>query len=63
MYCFIQKRFGYYDMNTEKHTHKQTIDNRLKQADWNVTDHNEVVGEFDIVLDANLATRAAHTLR
>ena len=37
-------------MKTEKLTRKEIIDQRLKQAGWNVTDHTQVVEEFDIHL-------------
>lgn len=37
-------------MKTEKITRKEIIDNRLKQADWIVTDRTQVIEEFDIQL-------------
>ena len=37
-------------MNNEKLTRKKIIDNRLKQAGWNVTDRTQVIEEFDIQL-------------
>lgn len=37
-------------MKTEKLTRKEIIDNRLKQAGWNVTDRTQVIEEFDIHL-------------
>lgn len=37
-------------MKNEKLTRKEIIDNRLKQADWNVTDRTQVIEEFDIHL-------------
>ena len=37
-------------MKNEKLTRKEIIDNRLKQADWNVTDRTQVIDEFDIYL-------------
>ena len=37
-------------MRNEKLTRKEIIDNRLKQADWNVTDRTQVIEEFDIHL-------------
>lgn len=37
-------------MNNEKLTRKEIIDNRLKQAGWNVTDRTQVIEEFDIHL-------------
>ncbi|GAB1417222.1 hypothetical protein MASR2M117_26280 [Paludibacter sp.] len=37
-------------MKSEKLTRKEIIDNRLKQADWNITDRTQVIEEFDIHL-------------
>lgn len=37
-------------LKNEKWTRKEIIDNRLKQADWNVTDRTQVIEEFDILL-------------
>jgi hypothetical protein len=37
-------------VKNEKLTRKEIIDNRLKQADWNVTDRTQVIEEFDIHL-------------
>ncbi|MBU1094936.1 MAG: DEAD/DEAH box helicase family protein [Bacteroidetes bacterium] len=37
-------------MKNEKLTRKEIIDNRLKKADWNVTDRTQVIEEFDIHL-------------
>ncbi|MCO5254153.1 MAG: DEAD/DEAH box helicase family protein [Bacteroidetes bacterium] len=37
-------------MKNEKLTRKEIIDNRLKQAGWNVTDRTQVIEEFDIQL-------------
>ncbi|NUN10312.1 MAG: DEAD/DEAH box helicase family protein [Ignavibacteriaceae bacterium] len=37
-------------MKNEKLTRKEIIDNRLKQAGWNVTDRTQVIEEFDIHL-------------
>ena len=37
-------------MKSEKLTRKEIIDNRLKQAGWNVTDRTQVIEEFDIHL-------------
>ena len=42
-------------MKSEKLTRKEIIDNRLKQAGWNVTDRTQVIEEFDILVDKNLA--------
>ena len=38
-------------MHTEKHTRKEIIDIRLKQAGWDVNDLMQVVQEFDIKVD------------
>lgn len=45
-------------MKNEKLTWKEIIDNRLKQAGWNVTDRTQVVEEFEIVVDKNLVDAA-----
>lgn len=45
-------------MKNEKLTRKEIIDNRLKQAGWNVTDRTQVVEEFDIIVDKNLVNEA-----
>lgn len=37
-------------MKNEKLTRKEIIDNRLKKADWNVSDPTQVIEEFDILL-------------
>ncbi|MBK9290432.1 MAG: DEAD/DEAH box helicase family protein [Bacteroidetes bacterium] len=37
-------------MKNERLTRKEIIDNRLKQAGWNVTDRTQVIEEFDIHL-------------
>ncbi len=37
-------------MKNEKLTRKEIIDNRLKEAGWNVTDRTQVIEEFDIQL-------------
>ncbi len=42
-------------MKTEKLTRKEIIDLRLKRAGWVVTDRTQVIEEFDIVVDQNLA--------
>ena len=39
-------------MKTEK-TRKEIIDNRLKQAGWNVIDQTQVIEEYDIILTAD----------
>ena len=39
------------DLKTEAQTRKEIIDNRLKQAGWNVTDRTHVIEEFDIIVD------------
>lgn len=38
------------ELKNEKLTRKEIIDNRLKQAGWNVTDRTQVIEEFDIHL-------------
>ena len=45
-------------MKTEKHTRKEIIDIRLKQAGWNVSDHTQVVEEFDIVVNKDIVAEA-----
>lgn len=45
-------------MRNEKHTRKEIIDERLKQAGWLVGDPSQVVEEFDIVVDKNLVMEA-----
>lgn len=45
-------------MKNEKLTRKEIIDNRLKQAGWNVTDRTQVIEEFDIIVDKDLAQEA-----
>jgi len=45
-------------LKTEKHTRKEIIDIRLKQAGWNVSDLSQVIEEFDIVVDKDLAADA-----
>ena len=39
----------------ESNTRKELIDQQLKQAGWNVDDMTQVVQEFDIIVDANIA--------
>jgi type I restriction enzyme R subunit len=46
------------NLKNEKHTRKEIIDNRLKQAGWIVGDRSQVVEEFDIVMDKNLVMEA-----
>jgi type I restriction enzyme R subunit len=41
-------------VKNEKLTRKEIIDNRLKQAGWNLTDRTQVIEEYDIIVDANL---------
>ena len=41
-------------MKSEKHTRKEIIDLRLRQAGWNVTDRTQVIEEFDIIVDETL---------
>jgi len=45
-------------LKTENLTRKEIIDVRLKQAGWNVSDHTQVIEEFDIIVDKNLAEKA-----
>ncbi|MGF2410682.1 type I restriction endonuclease subunit R [Ferruginibacter sp.] len=45
-------------MKNEKHTRKEIIDTRLKQAGWNVADRTQVVEEFDIIVDVTIAEEA-----
>ena len=46
-------------MKNEKLTRKEIIDNRLKQAGWNVIDRTQVVEEYNIIVDKNLVQEAA----
>ena len=46
-------------MQNEKLTRKEIIDDRLKQAGWNVGDRTHVVEEFDIIVDSNMVHEAA----
>lgn len=48
-------------MKNEKLTRKEIIDNRLKEAGWIVGDLSQVVEEFDIIVDANLAKESTTT--
>jgi type I restriction enzyme R subunit len=41
-------------VRNEKQTRKEIIDNRLKQAGWNVTDRTQVIEEFFISVDNNV---------
>ena len=43
-------------MKTERHTRKEIIDIRLKQAGWNVSDRTQVVEEFDIIYDKQVVS-------
>jgi len=47
------------ELKNEKLTRKEIIDIRLKQAGWNVTDRTQVIEEFDIIVDKNLAEEAS----
>ena len=40
-------------------TRKEIIDDRLKQAGWNIDDRTQVVEEFDIIVDSNMVQEAA----
>ena len=46
-------------MLNEKHTRKQIIDNRLKQAGWNVSDRTQVIEEFFISVENNVLNEPA----
>jgi type I restriction enzyme, R subunit len=46
-------------LKNEKLTRKEIIDNRLKQAGWNISDRTQVVEEFNIIVDSNLVQEAA----
>jgi len=46
-------------LKNEKLTRKEIIDDRLKQAGWNVDDRTQVVEEFDIIVDSNMVQEAA----
>lgn len=45
-------------MKNEKLTRKEIIDNRLKEADWNVADRTQVIEEYDIIVDENVVQEA-----
>jgi type I restriction enzyme R subunit len=45
-------------VKNEKLTRKEIIDNRLKQAGWNVADRTQVIEEYDIIVDQNLVQEA-----
>ncbi len=45
-------------MNEAK-TRKEIIDNRLKQAGWIVSDHSQVIEEFDIIVNKDLVQEAS----
>ncbi len=42
----------------EAGTRKEIIDNRLKQADWNVHDRTQVLEEYDIIVPVNVVQEA-----
>ncbi|MHA8104644.1 type I restriction endonuclease subunit R [Aquirufa nivalisilvae] len=46
-------------MNNEKLTRKEIIDNRLKQAGWNVADRTQVIEEFFISVENNIVNEPA----
>lgn len=46
-------------MKNEKLTRIEIIDDRLKQAGWNVKDRSQVIEEFDIIVDVNMVQEAA----
>jgi len=45
-------------LKDEKLTKKEIIDDRLKEAGWNVGDSNQVVKEIDIKLNSNMVQEA-----
>lgn len=45
-------------MKNEKLTRKEIIDNRLKQAGWNVTDRTQVIEEFFITIENNVVNES-----
>lgn len=46
-------------MKNEKLTRKEIIDNRLKQAGWNVADRTQVIEEFFISVETNVVNEPA----
>ncbi|WP_346239607.1 DEAD/DEAH box helicase family protein [Niabella insulamsoli] len=48
-------------MKNEKLTRKEIIDNRLKQAGWNVTDRTLVIEEYFITIDNNVVNEPKTT--
>jgi type I restriction enzyme R subunit len=42
-------------LKNEKQTRKEIIDTRLKKAGWNVNDRTQVIEEFDIIVDVQMA--------
>jgi type I restriction enzyme R subunit len=46
-------------LKNEKHTRKEIIDLRLKQAGWNIGDRSQVIEEFDIIIDNTVAREAS----
>jgi type I restriction enzyme R subunit len=46
-------------LKNENLTRKEIIDNRLKEAGWNVADRTQVIEEFDIIVDSKLIQEAA----
>lgn len=46
-------------MKNEKLTRKEIIDNRLKQAGWNVADRTQVIEEFFISVESNVVNEPA----
>ncbi len=45
-------------MKNEKLTRKEIIDNRLILAGWNIADRTQVIEEYEIIVDSNLAKEA-----
>jgi type I restriction enzyme R subunit len=43
----------------EAHTRKEIIDNRLKEAGWNITDRTQVIEEFFILVENNVVNEPA----
>lgn len=48
-------------MKNEKLTRKEIIDNRLKQAGWNIADRTQVIEEFFISVESNVVNEPATT--
>ena len=48
-------------MSNEKQTRKEIIDNRLKQAGWNIDDRTQVIEEFFITKENNVVNEPTTT--